>query len=287
MPRSEELMAEADIETTACPLCRSSRSSIIHTFGKLRVVSCKDCGLSYLSPRMKEPAMRKLYERKDYFADGDLSGYEDYSTQERSLRLTARRFLRDIKGLCPKAESLLEVGCGYGFFLDEASRFFSRRAGTELSADAARKAEETSGADIYTSDLTALPASVTDFDVIVMINVIEHVYEPLTFLLSLRKRLKPGGRLMLSTPDIGSFWYKIMKKKWPSFKVPEHVVFYDGKSMADLLRRAEFHALKPMPFYHAFPLEMIARRLGMTVPGAIGCKIIWLPRVMTALSGRK
>jgi len=231
--------------------------------------------------------MKSLYEHEDYFSGENASGYEDYSVQERSLRLTFRRFLRKLKDMDRKAEKLLEVGCGYGFFLDEARGFYTHRTGTELSADAARAAEKNSGAVIYTGDISALPESVRDFDIIVMTNVIEHIYRPLPFLTSARQLLKDGGSIVVATPDVGSIWYRVMKRRWPSFKIPEHIAFYNRRTLGDLLRRAGFQSPGEVTFPHAFPAGIIARRLGMSAPEKLRAINIWLPRVMVALSGKK
>jgi SAM-dependent methyltransferase len=287
MQNLAEPTAQSETETTSCPLCKSSINSIIHTFDGLSVVICRDCGLRYLNPRMNESSMRKLYKRRAYFSGGAGSGYDDYYIQEISLRLTFRRFLKNLRKVVPQAESLLEVGCGYGFFLDEAKGFFSRRTGVELSGEAGITAQETSGAHVHIGSADSLPPEMKDFDIIIMLNVIEHVYEPVPLLLSLRERLTASGVIVLATPDIGSFWYKIMKKRWPSFKIPEHVAFYDEKTLRDLLDRAGFQPVGTIPYPHAFPLGVIADKFAITLPLGLAEKILWLPQVMIALCGRK
>jgi SAM-dependent methyltransferase len=163
MQKLTEPSAESEKETTSCPLCKSSNDSIIHTFGELHVVLCRGCGLRYLNPRIKESVMRERYERRTYFSGGASSGYDDYYIQEISLRLTFRRFLKNLKKFVPQAENLLEVGCGYGFFLDEAGEFFTRRSGIELSAEAGAKARKTSGAHVHIGGAESLPPEMKEF----------------------------------------------------------------------------------------------------------------------------
>jgi SAM-dependent methyltransferase len=287
MQKFAEPSAESEKETTSCPLCKSSNDSIIHTFGELHVVLCQVCGLRYLNPRIKEAVMKERYERRSYFSGISASGYDDYYMQEISLRLTFRRFLKNLKKFVPQAQNLLEVGCGYGFFLDEAKDFFPRRTGVELSAEAGMTAQETSGARVHIGSAFSLPPEIKDFDIIIMINVIEHIYDPVPLLLSLRERLTAGGMLALATPDIGSFWYKIMKKRWPSFKVPEHIAFYDKKTLSNLLNKAGFQPAGTIPYSHAFPMGVISKKFGINLPGGLAGKILWLPQVMLALCGRK
>ncbi len=277
---------EHDLEHTPCPVCSSSNMSIIHVFGPFKVVSCRACKLLYLNPRLKESAIEDVYQKGAYFLKGGKTGYEDYRSQEASLRITFRRFLKELKLRGMTSGRLLEVGCGYGYFLDEAKDFFSFRAGTELSVKASTYAQRMAGAEIFVGTIDVLPSHLKDFDTIVLINVIEHIYAPVEFLRALLQRLGDSGTIVIATPDIGSFWYSLMKKKWPSFKIPEHVVFYTEKTLSSLLERAGFHTIEKIPFLHAFPLNVIVSRLGIHSQKASCRKPIWIPRTMIALAGR-
>lgn len=275
-----------NLETTPCLLCQSLQYSIIHTFQHLHAVICRKCGLVYLNPRLKESAMTSVYQSKDYFSQRKDVGYEDYFSQEESLRITFRRFLEELKKRKMTSGRILEVGCGYGYFLDEAKSFFSQRTGVDLSRDAGSHAERLSGARIHIGDVNSLPSELNGYDVIVLINVIEHIYSPIEFLFSIKQRLKDGGKIVIATPDIGSFWYKIMKRRWPSFKVPEHVAFYSGKTLKLLLQKTGFINIQNIPFTHFFPLGLIAQKLGITLPPRFGKRSVWLPKTMIAMSAQ-
>jgi SAM-dependent methyltransferase len=227
-----------------------------------------------------------LYTENDYFGSGQETGYADYHTQEESLRQTFRRFLGSLRQRGLAAGSLLEVGCGYGYFLDEAKPFFRCRTGLELSERAASEARRLSGAKVYVGDVSALPVEAAGFDLIVLINVIEHVYEPRGFLSMLHRRLGVGGCMIIATPDIGSFWYKLMGRRWPSFKIPEHVAYYTRSTLESLMRETGHRRIEEIPFPHAFPLGLIAKKLGLGVPAPLSQKSLWLPHTMVALSGR-
>ena len=182
---------------------------------------------------------------------------------------------------------LTRVGSGFGFFLDEAKSFFPERSGMELSEEAASHARLISGAEVHVGEVSTLPPEVKDFDVVVAVNVIEHVYSPLEFLSFLRQRIKRGGKIVIATPDIGSFWYGLLGRKWPSFKIPEHVIFYTRSTLALLLERAEFENIREIPFHHAFPLGLIGSKLRIPIPRVVGRIPVWIPKTMVALSGEK
>lgn len=277
-------VAESDIETPLCPLCHSSSASIIHIFDPFKVASCRKCGMIYLNPRLKESVIGSLYREEAYFSRCEDTGYEDYSFQEKSLRMTFRRFLNELKRHRMTSGRLLEIGCGYGYFLEEAKSFFSSLAGTELSEKAGTLAKQKTGADIFIGTVDSLPPHFKDFDIIVLINVIEHIYAPVNFLSDIKKRLNSSGTIIIATPDIGSFWYRIMKKNWPSFKIPEHVAFYAEKTLKSLLERSGFQHMNRISFPHAFPFGLITSKFGLKAPGAIRHKTVWIPKTMIAFS---
>lgn len=251
-------------ETGTCPLCGSDdpRPSR-YADGPFRVVRCAGCRLWYLSPRPTPDAMAALYRGDNYFVGGD-AGYTDYRKQEASLRLTFRRLLRRMAALGATGGRLLEVGSGLGYFLEEAASQFDHCAGIELSPVAAASAAKLSGAPVYNS-VEALPPDAR-FDCIVALHVIEHIYDPVPFLRRLATHLAPDGSLVLAAPDMGSFWRHAMGGSWPSFKYPEHISFYDSRTLKRLLAETGFAEARRLPYLHDFPLSEILAKLGLRAP---------------------
>jgi SAM-dependent methyltransferase len=278
---------DQDLETTCCPLCKSSSTSIIHIRKPFAVVLCSGCGLAYLNPRLKESFIKRIYEGKSYFSEGEMTGYKDYISQERSLRITFRKFLSELKRAGFTSDRLLEVGCGYGYFLDEARVISPFLFGTELSPEAAAHARKLPGVEIHTGDMDSLPAGWDNFDITITINVIEHIYAPLEFIIALKQTLKERGRIVVATPDFGSFWYKILGGNWPSFKIPEHVAFYTSKTLRHLLKKAGFRDIREIPFRHVFPVCVVTGKFGLNIGGRLGQIPVSIPKTMIALTGQK
>src|SRR5262249_54960311 len=131
---------------------------------------------------------------------------------------------------------LLEIGCGYGYLLDEARLFFDRRVGTDFSSQAAEIARAT-GAEVFIGGVDQVPPE-SKFDCVVATQVIEHVYEPLSFVKALAEHTKLGGHIVIATPDIGGALRRVTGPRWPSFKVPEHVLYFDFRRLSALMHRA-------------------------------------------------
>jgi SAM-dependent methyltransferase len=272
-----------ELETTPCPLCASHGHRVAFQFSPFRVARCTACAFHYLSPRPTESAMLRLYADDAYFEGGE-GGYDSYARQEQALRATSRRLLANLHRRGLRGADLLDVGCGYGYLLDEARPYFSFRVGTDFSARATERAALLAD-EVYVGGCEAIPPE-RRFDGVIATQVIEHVYHPEAFVRALTARLRPGGWVLIATPDMASFWRKGMRRRWPSFKLPEHVTFFDRRSLARVMERAGLGGLQVVPYPHAFPVPLIAAKLGLRVPGFLDRVSLWIPGTTIAMAGR-
>ncbi len=274
-----------NLETVACPLCKSEERIIYsYKFDPYKVASCKKCGLWYLSTRLTEESMIEQYSSNQYFEGGE-GGYSSYEEQENTLRLTFRRFLKVLKKRYNVGGSLLEIGCGYGYLLSEAGKYFSNIEATDFSAKALSNASKFAHA-VYQGSIDAVPAN-KKYDLIILAHVIEHIYSPLDFLSKVQSYLKPGGLMAVATPNKGSLWFPVMRERWPSFKVPEHITFYEKKTLSLLMEKTGLTDIEKVAYLHAFPLALTADKLKMKVPRFMEGISMWIPGTTIALVGKK
>ncbi|EIJ41187.1 methyltransferase family protein [Beggiatoa alba B18LD] len=278
------------LEYPACPLCglNQPKPESPYQFSPYQVVECGGCGLWYLSPRLKEAEILKIYANSDYFKGGGAHGYAQtqgsYLEQATGLRLTFRQLLKKIRQQGLLGEDLLEIGCGYGFLLAEAKPFCQRLSATDFDAEAVARVRET-GVTVYLGGVDALPEG-QQFDTVISTGVIEHIYNPHEFLQRLKPHLKPNAWVILAAPPMNSFWLKLQGKNWASFKIPEHVVYYDKNTLKQLFVMNGAVETRYIPYSQAYPLGMIAEKLGVVVPRWVQGWNIWLPATMFAMAGR-
>jgi 2-polyprenyl-3-methyl-5-hydroxy-6-metoxy-1,4-benzoquinol methylase len=285
---SQESTAEvsAKLEYPACPVCGSDQRHFpFRLHGPYCVACCESCGLHYLYPRLMEAAMQEVYRQSSYY-EGGACGYADtsYTGQEAALRSTFKRLLRNLAKRGLTGGDVLEVGCGYGYLLDEARPLFNRRVGTDFSAEAAEIARAT-GAEVFVGGIEQVSPD-RKFDCIVAIQVIEHVYQPSSFVKELASHAKAGGYVVVATPDIGGALRRTMGRRWPSFKVPEHVVYFDFPSLRALMDRVGLTDVRKLPYPHAFPLGLIAAKFGLNIPPMLARLKIWVPATTISAYGR-
>lgn len=278
------------LEAATCPLCSHAEFKVIHDFEEFKSVKCCKCGMAYLTPRLKESEIQSLYEANDYFEKYADNGYS-YKNQEKSLRKTFRGIINIIKKKKLAGGRLLEVGCAQGLFLQEARPYFSHLAGIDFCGEALAESKKHAD-EVWQGNVNTIPENVEKFDVIVAHNVIEHVYNPLLFMEELSKRLNNNGAVIIATPKYESFWFKIMGKKWQSYKVPEHVCFYTYKNLERLCLKTGFTKTGKFFYEHYFSLDLVFSKLNITKLSIKSSEMfnlvdIIIPDVMTAIIARK
>jgi 2-polyprenyl-3-methyl-5-hydroxy-6-metoxy-1,4-benzoquinol methylase len=277
----------SELEVVRCPVCGAIEHSLVHDFAPYLVVRCLSCRGYYLSPRLTEAAIRRLYEDDQYFQAGEI-GYQGYLQQELSLRYSFRRFLRQLQRRRLTGGSLLEIGCGYGFLLDEARGYYQNRVGIDLSAAAVASTRERADC-AYQGDISSIPAG-DRFDCIVLISVIEHVYMPIDFLRQLSTHLEPAGKVVIATPDVDSVYRRLLGRRWPAFQViPEHVVFYGRKTLSRVMKQAGLTRITSVPYSRAYPANQVVDEFGLwpVILKGLGQRNIVFPGYVVALCGSR
>jgi len=142
--------------------------------------------------------------------------------------------------------SLLDVGCSSGSSLQVALDFgFGMVKGIE-PAQAPAETAISNGFDVTVGFLEDARYEDSCFDVILLFEVIEHLPEPLPFIKEIRRILKPGGILLLSTGNALSWTAAILGAQWTFFSMQEHgghISFFSPRSIRKLAELTNFKLL--------------------------------------------
>lgn len=150
--------------------------------------------------------------------------------------------------LVPASSRVLELGCATGYFSERLRRKQCRVTGVELDAAAAALARRHADAVIVGSleDPAVLALPRAAFDVVLLLDVLEHVQNAARLLDFARDRLAPGGRLVLSTPNVAHLSVRLRLLLGRFDYTPTgilddgHVRFYTRRSLLELLQRSGF-----------------------------------------------
>jgi len=221
----------------------------------LELWRCSDCGFVF-APAGDVEDLMGLYER---LTD------PGYAESQESRILQMRWLLKEALEDKPEAADLLDIGAGTGLLVREARALGLDAVGVEPSAWLVEHAGQSNGVDVLQGVYPHPALAGRRFDLVLLIDVIEHVADPLQLLRDCRAALKPDGLLVLVTPDISSVAAKLLPKRWWHFRLA-HVCFFDKKSFA---RAAANAGLEPLRWLRAkwfFQVRYLAERSSRYLP---------------------
>jgi SAM-dependent methyltransferase len=248
----------------SCPVCRATAAAPRLRKAGVAILSCASCGSAFWEPEAAfDPAA--LYGAR-YFASRDgATGYDDYAALETSLRHNFARRLRAL-GAPRDGARLLDLGPAYGFAIDEARRLGWNAVGLEVSAAAARRAAQTIGAALVAvGDAQRAPFADARFDVVTLWDVLEHLPDPHAAIAELARLLRPGGRVALTTGDVGSLVARLSGARWHLYTIPEHLFFYSREGLRRLLGAHGLRVERIRAEGARYPIGYLVERLRKTV----------------------
>ena len=211
---------------TTCVVCGSTATRPAYSKDGSHYWSCAGCGLLFLHPLPDPGEMHG-------FADSEYSGgaYEEYARARDLKMATFRDRCRVIRHVAPTGR-LLDVGAACGFMIDVALEAGYDAHGIEFSSAAIAQASDAARPRIVEASIDSLDtASLGLFDVITAFDIVEHSLAPIDFLRSLTKLVRPGGAVVLSTPDVDHVLRHVMRSRWPHLQPMQHTYLFSRKSM--------------------------------------------------------
>jgi 2-polyprenyl-3-methyl-5-hydroxy-6-metoxy-1,4-benzoquinol methylase len=140
----------------------------------------------------------------------------------------------------PLRPRLLDVGCALGFMLGEAKAAGWDPTGLETSPFAAEYAAQQTNCPVISGTLQQANFESGCFDVVTLMDVIEHVAEPRGLMSEIYRILRPGGVLFVITPNFGSLFIKLYGPLAYGVGTEEHVTYFQPSTISHLLRQANF-----------------------------------------------
>lgn len=228
-------MAPYDSPPISCYLCGADHPHPFYHENGYAYYRCRVCALLALSPQPSPADLHDHYQEYLPLSSREVAewGFEMAPVISRSAASLDR--------LCPRPGRLLDIGCGYGFFLEAMARRHWQVEGIELSRPAAEIARARQLGTIHSCAVEEI-AELGPFDVVTMFYVIEHVADPLKTLRKIRSLLKPGGILLLRYPNTSPLlaFSGRLARTLKLMQAPSHLFDFSGNSMAILLEKAGF-----------------------------------------------
>lgn len=223
-----------------CPACFADRVFCCFVKNGYNILRCKECGTMFVSAALDDDALSEIYSSADY--------YELPISSVLRIRKENKRRLRIIKKYKPRG-LLLDIGCARGLLLDEAKEIGFETCGIELSPENVKICVE-NGHDVFKGYLgDYLPMAPNGgFDIITCLDVIEHVSDPLAFMLMATSMLKKDGVMVVTTPNYSGVVARILKSRDPYMTPPEHLNYFTSKGMCSLFHESNLTVDKKITF---------------------------------------
>ncbi len=139
---------------------------------------------------------------------------------------------------------LLDVGCGNGSFLVHMRQLGWEVTGVEPDEEAVSAARKKFGLEAFHGSLEEAKFPDGHFDAITMNHVIEHVIDPEGLLKECCRVLRPGGKLVVVTPNIKSLGRRVFGEYWRGFEVPRHLFLFDPEALRTCAGQSELTVQK-------------------------------------------
>jgi SAM-dependent methyltransferase len=212
------------------------------------VVECSGCRLIRLYPWPGTAELQTYYPRSYWFTtDSNAVG----RLEEAYRRFVLRDHLSFVAGALKSMNStgpVLDAGCGGGLFARLLAERGYQAFGTDYSLDAAGVAWRRNGVPTVPADLSAAPFKPESFAVVTMFHVLEHLYDPASYIQAAYNLLRPGGRLIVQVPNAASWQFLLFGESWNGLDIPRHLVNFRSRDLDALLEGCGFELVRHKHF---------------------------------------
>jgi len=230
-------MGSLDRDGETCGLCGARGRPWRRKYG-FSLLRCPHCGNGFVPKDRIPDDLESMYSRA-YFEGKEDTGYATYLADSRVMQRNFARRLRFVERLGPPGRRILDVGAAFGILLRTAREAGWDASGVEIAPDCAAEASRLSGVPVVAGDFTRVPLE-GSFDVIVMLDVIEHLRDPMAGLRRAYELLSPGGILLIETNDIDAPWARLLGNRWWFLDPPQHLFYFSLSGLKERLREVGF-----------------------------------------------
>jgi 2-polyprenyl-3-methyl-5-hydroxy-6-metoxy-1,4-benzoquinol methylase len=264
-----------EVQEVECCICGNAPATVVgtgedyeyHTSpDTFSAVQCNSCSLVYLNPRPNVSEFERIYPA-NYHAF-DFSPKQYGFVYKVRARLEANRTLSRCKGLGDDAR-ILDVGCGDGFHLNLLKEYGNKNwtlEGIDLDKRAVEAAKR-SGLNVHLGSVEEMDLPENSYDLVFMVQTIEHVEKPAAVLNAVYKLLKKGGKFVIVTDNTDSIDFNLYKKRyWGGYHFPRHWNLFNRKSLSKLAEKTGFQVhnlttiVSPVNWVYSIHNSLVAKK---------------------------
>lgn len=220
-----------------CPICNSNEFTPLYKLyddrygypGEFQLRTCKTCSHASLEEKFTQDDIVSLYSNYYPRSGFNIEQYKPFIEEKGFMywlnggRSMAFRWV-------PDKVRILDIGCGFGESLGYHHKRGCDVYGVEADKNI-KKIVDTHGFKIHQGVFKQGIYNSDYFDYITLDQVIEHISKPLDVLLEIKRILKPGGCVVISTPNANGWGANVFRRYWVNWHTPYHLQFFSAESM--------------------------------------------------------
>jgi SAM-dependent methyltransferase len=200
-------------------------------------------------------------------AEDTIHGQAEKAFRFFSYNIWRREVRRSMRGRRDKRLRIVDVGCGPGFLLDCLETWFPEAeltgidASDELLTIMKSRCRAATG---FKGDACSLPLLTGSQDIAFALHVVEHLANPAQFFAEAYRVLRPGGLLILATPNADGLGARLMKRRWKGYRDPTHIALHGPCYWRQVATEAGYHVaregttgLSGIPILDRMPMGLI------------------------------
>jgi 2-polyprenyl-3-methyl-5-hydroxy-6-metoxy-1,4-benzoquinol methylase len=237
-----------------CTVCGGAKFEA-HFKGLIR---CQKCLHVFADLSISDADLSEIYSKSYFFGEE----YANYTADEPALRKNFDHRLQLLNRYTNPSihKKLLEIGCAYGFFLDEARRFYQDCLGIDINSDGIRYAKETFQLNVEHINFLDLELPKAVY-VGCMWDTIEHLKDPHLYIEHFAQAAEPGSLLAITTGNIDSLVARLRKEKWRLIHPPSHIHYFSMRTLGHLLQRYGFEVVHASHVGFQRSMDMVLYRI--------------------------
>lgn len=248
-----------------CPVCKRTEftpllSCVDHTVSHetFQLHSCTACGFVMTNPRPDKNDLPKYYQSETYISHSNKSANAIDFLYKVARRFTLKWKLRLVRQQSLQTpQSLLDVGCGTGGFLQQCNKRGMQVTGVEPSPIARDHARP----EIKSKIVDSLNNVEGQFDAITLWHVLEHISDLNETVENLKTHLNENGTIFIAVPNLNSSDAITYRESWAAYDVPRHLWHFSKQTMALLLHHHGLRLIKTLPMkLDAYYVSMLSEK---------------------------
>ena len=237
-----------DLESAACIICHSAGLAYVNALrddDNYWAARCNTCGHIQVTPLPTVEEDEKYYQNNEIYRKLIQKSAMDDTALMYKMEPWADAQVKIVTELVPRDKSLLEMGGGYGFFVEKIRAAGYACTGIELSDEKCLMAKQRAGIDLINANILDESFCMAEkFDVVCLFGVLEHIADPVGLLKQVRKFLVDGGKLILTVPNVDQWLNQYSGGYYNHHFFRGHLHYFSKDTLTNVIQLAKYFNIR-------------------------------------------